>query len=106
MIVWWIELQSPVQSVPITNKVVSSNRVHGDVYSIQHYVIKFVSHLRQVGCFSPDTPISYTNKTDRHDMTEILLKMALSTINQSSHLLGMHREPGIQLDDINNYILS
>ena len=56
--------------------------------------------------FSPDTPISYTNKTDRHDMTEILLKMALSTINQSSHLLGMHREPGIQLDDINNYILS
>jgi len=25
--------------------------------------------------FSPGTPISYTNKTDRHDITEILLKV-------------------------------
>ena len=33
----------------ITTKVVSSNRVHGEVYLIQHYVIKFVSDLRQVG---------------------------------------------------------
>jgi hypothetical protein len=38
-------------SVPITTKVVSSNRVHGEVYSIQQYVIKFVSDLRQVGGF-------------------------------------------------------
>jgi len=37
-----------VQSVTITNKVVSSNPVHGEVYSIQHCVIKFVSDLRQV----------------------------------------------------------
>jgi hypothetical protein len=29
-------------------KVVSSNPVHGEVYSIQHYVIKFVSDLWQV----------------------------------------------------------
>jgi len=28
-----------------------SNLVHGEVYSIQHYVIKFVSYLRQVGGF-------------------------------------------------------
>jgi hypothetical protein len=40
-----------VQSVPITTKVVSSNPVHGDMYSIQHYVIKFVSDLQQVGGF-------------------------------------------------------
>ena len=38
-------------SVPITAKVVSSNPVHGEVYSIQHYVIKFVSDLRQVSDF-------------------------------------------------------
>ena len=44
-------LQLPVQSVPITTKVVSSNPVHDEVYSIQHYVIKFVSDLRQVGGF-------------------------------------------------------
>jgi hypothetical protein len=35
----------------ITTKVVSVNPVHGEVYSIQHYVIKFVSDLRQVGGF-------------------------------------------------------
>ena len=30
--------------------------------------------------FSPGTPISSTNKTDRHDIAEILLKVELSTI--------------------------
>jgi len=40
VIVWYMDLQRPVQSVPITNEVVSSNPVHGEVYSIQHYVIK------------------------------------------------------------------
>jgi len=35
----------------ITTEVVSSNPAHGDVYSIQHYVIKLVSDLRQVGGF-------------------------------------------------------
>jgi len=34
--------------------------------------------------FSPDTPVSSINKTDRHDITEILLKVALNTINQPS----------------------
>jgi len=32
-------------------KVVCSNPVHGEVYSIQQYVIKFVSDLRQAGGF-------------------------------------------------------
>jgi hypothetical protein len=31
--------------------VVTSNQVHGQVYSIQNYVIKFVSDLGQVGGF-------------------------------------------------------
>jgi hypothetical protein len=29
------------------------------------------------------TPVSSTNKTDRHDITEIVLKVVLSTINQT-----------------------
>ena len=33
-----------MQSVSITTKVVSSNPAHGEVYSLQHYVIKFVSN--------------------------------------------------------------
>jgi hypothetical protein len=29
------------------------------------------------------SPVSSTNKTDRHDITEILLKVALNTTHQS-----------------------
>jgi methylthioribose-1-phosphate isomerase len=72
-----------MESLPITTKVVSLNPVHGEVYSIQHYVIKFASDLLQVGGFSLGTPVSSTDKTDRHDITEILLKVALNTIIQT-----------------------
>jgi hypothetical protein len=33
--------------------------------------------------FSPGTPVSSTNKTDRYDIAEILLKVALNTMNQT-----------------------
>jgi hypothetical protein len=46
-----VALQLPMQSVPITTIVVSWNPVHCEVYLIQRYVIKFVSHLRQIGGF-------------------------------------------------------
>ena len=39
------------KSVPVTTKVVRSNPDYGEVYSIQHNLIKIVSDLRQVGCF-------------------------------------------------------
>jgi hypothetical protein len=32
--------------------------------------------------YSPGTPVSSTNKTERHNITEILLKVTLNTINQ------------------------
>jgi hypothetical protein len=51
VIVWLFDLQLPVQSMSITTKVVSSNFVHGEVYSIRHYVIKFVIDIRQDGGF-------------------------------------------------------
>ena len=51
VIVWYLDLQLSIQSVSITSDVVSSNPAHGEVYSIQHYVIKFVSDLRQVHDF-------------------------------------------------------
>ena len=40
-----------MQSAPITTNDVNSNSANGEEYSIQHYVIKFVSDLRQVGGF-------------------------------------------------------
>jgi hypothetical protein len=43
---------------------------------------EFVSDLRQVGGFYPGTLVSSTNKTDRHNIAEILLKVVLNTINQ------------------------
>ena len=51
-----------MQSVPITTNAVSLNPAHGEVYSIQHYVIKFVSDLRQFGRLSSGTPVSATIK--------------------------------------------
>ena len=57
----------------------------------------FVSDLRW---FSPDTQVSSTNKTDRHDITEILLKVALNTINQPNqpiNLIKMHWDSKILL---------
>jgi len=63
--------------VPNTINVVSSNHAHSQVYSTQHYVIKFVSDLGQICGF---LRFASTNKTDRHDITELLLKVALNTI--------------------------
>ena len=36
--------------------------------------------------FSPGPPVSSTNKTDHHDITEILLKVTLSIIKQTNKL--------------------
>ena len=47
---WFLNLQLPLQSVPITTNV-SSIPAHGEVYSIQHYVAQFVSDLRKVSGF-------------------------------------------------------
>ena len=44
---------------------------------MQNYVLKFVDDLREGLSFSLGTPVSSANKTDRHNITEILLKVAL-----------------------------
>ena len=79
VIVWWLVLQLPMRSMPITTKVVCLNPAHGEVYSI-HYVINFVQWLAVGRWISPGKPVSSTNKIDHHDITEILLKVALNTI--------------------------
>ena len=66
VIMWYLDLQL---SVSIT-LVVSSDPADCEMYSIQHYVIKLVS----------GSPVSATNKTDHHNITETLLKVALNTI--------------------------
>ena len=71
MIVWWLNLCNQCPS-PLTSYLDTT------LYD------KFVSDLRQLGGFSPGSPVSSTNKTDRHDITEILLKVALNTIKQTN----------------------
>ena len=44
--------------------------MYGKVYLIQHYVIKFVSDLRQVGGFLQILPMASINKTT-DNITEI-----------------------------------
>jgi hypothetical protein len=44
------------------------------------------------GGFFPDTPVSSTNKTDRHDITEILLKVALSSIKTNIYDMARSHE--------------
>ena len=74
----------PVQSVPITTNVVVSNLVHVEVYLIQHYVIKFVHDLLQVDVFL--RVLRFLPPIKLKNITEILLKVALSTINQPTNL--------------------
>ena len=47
MVIKTKDLQLAVQSVPITTNFASSSTAHGEVYTIQHYVIKFISGFLQ-----------------------------------------------------------
>jgi hypothetical protein len=78
---WWRKPEKTTDLLYHHLIVISSNPTHGEVYSIQHYVIcnKVCQWLATGRWFSP---ASSTNKTDCHDITEILLKVALNIINQ------------------------
>jgi hypothetical protein len=60
--------------VLITTNGVSSNNVHGEVHSIQHYVIKFVSHFRPAGGFLRVLPIMI--------MGEIMIMSEVMVMNE------------------------
>ena len=81
-----------MQSLLITTNVVGSSPDNGEVYSIQHCVIKVVRDLRQIGNLSPGTLASSTNKSDRHDITELLLKVAFNTIPLTLILINEQRD--------------
>jgi hypothetical protein len=54
---------------------------------------KVCQWLATVRWFSLSPPVSSTNKTDRHDITEILLKVALDTIKQTNKLILKKKNP-------------
>jgi hypothetical protein len=55
----------------------------GEVYSKQH-CDKVCQWLATGQWFSPGSPVSSNNKTDRHDITEIVLKVALNAIKPTN----------------------
>jgi hypothetical protein len=61
-----------MQQVPITTDIVSSNLDQGEMYNIMWLVTD--------RWFFPHPLVSFTNKTDHHDITTILLKVALNTM--------------------------
>jgi hypothetical protein len=58
--------------------------------------------MRQVDGFSVGTPISSNNNTDRHDIAEILLKVALNTITLEIERSAsqLHKWDNIVINDI------
>ena len=60
--------------MPITTNIVNSNptRVRCTLYNIMWQNLSVTCDR-----FSPGTSVSSTNKTDHHDITEILLKVAI-----------------------------
>jgi hypothetical protein len=74
-----------MQSVSITIYVVSSNP--GQARCTRYIMWKRLS----VTCDrSLCTPVSFTNKTDRHNITEMFLKVALSIIKPTNQSYWLH----------------
>jgi hypothetical protein len=71
--------------------------------TLKHYNNVFATGENNVGYLL----VSSTNKTDRHDITEILLKAALNTIKQTNHwavvikrVCGRHLSLHMSVSDI------
>ena len=72
------DLQLTMQSMPFTTNVLSSNLTRDEMYSIEHYVIKFACDLRHVGGFLRVLWFPARIKTDRHDIEILLSTIALT----------------------------
>ena len=77
VIVWYLDLQLPMQSVSVINNAVISNPIQERC--------KLDTILCDKVCILQCFPVSSINKTDRHDITEILLKVALNTIKSNQN---------------------
>ena len=74
-----LDLLLPMQSMPITTNIVSVNPAQRQGVLDTTLWDKVCQWLVAGQWFSPGTPVSSTNKTDLHDIAEILLKVVLNT---------------------------
>ena len=63
------------------------------MFPIHYHVIEFVSDLCHVNCFLRILRFPNTNKTDHHDIAELLLQVALIIITTNPWFIeeGFHR---------------
>ena len=60
---------------------ISNSACQNDLVLLDTTLCDKICHYLATGqLFSPGTPVSSTNKTDHHEITEILLKVALNTL--------------------------
>jgi hypothetical protein len=69
---WWVRISIRARCTPLCDKV--------DQW------------LATGRCFFPGPPVSSTNKTDRHDITQILLNLPLNTIKQTNKQANINHE--------------
>jgi hypothetical protein len=90
VILWWFDLYLPMHTqylspltlwvrIPLMRGVLDATLCD-----------KVCQWLETDRWFSPGIPVFSTNKTDFHNINEILLKVALNTINQATILLDYH----------------
>ena len=69
VIVWLLDLQLPMQTVPITTNVMSSNLAQ----AIQQYVIKFASDLDEIcDTVNGEVSVSYINHFNVQNMRQTI----------------------------------
>ena len=74
-----------MQSVLITTDVVSSNSIRAMCNALCDKDCQWLAIGRR---FSPGPPVSSTNKADRHDITKMLFKVALNTIEPTNQSIN------------------
>ena len=67
-----------------SNKSIKQILLHVHTAKVLMYIYTTVIMKPNLNYFSPGIPVSSTNKTDCHDIAEILLKVSINTINHKS----------------------
>jgi hypothetical protein len=90
----------PARSVPITTNVVSSTRLWRGVLdtTLCDKVCQWLATRRWFSRVLRFPPVSSTNETDLHNITEILLKVALSTKKKLRSFARLPYEENITWD--------
>jgi mRNA-degrading endonuclease HigB of HigAB toxin-antitoxin module len=101
--VLYLDLQLPMQSVPITSKVVSRIPSWWGVLDTT-LCDKICKWLAACLWFSPSSLVSSTNKTDRHNRAEILLTVAFNTITLTLFPIFWWKSLKVAFSIINHFI--